>query len=128
MPYIKQEDRERLTANGRWNGTQIRTAGELNYLLTIMFLSDYWEDMSTLEHAVLIRIESFFNSSDRKYQDHNNIIGALECCKKEFKRRFVFHPRIVDVVKVLETSSELFYDYQTAPYEDLKIKENGDVQ
>jgi hypothetical protein len=37
------------------------------------------------------------------YCDHNAAIGLLECAKQEFYRR------------------------QTAPYEDQKIKENGDV-
>ena len=38
-----------------------------------------------------------------KYQIYNDIIGALECCKQEFYRR-----------KIEE-------------YENLKVKENGDV-
>lgn len=38
-----------------------------------------------------------------RYQRYNEIVGALECCKLEFYRRAV------------------------APYEDKKIKENGDV-
>lgn len=37
------------------------------------------------------------------YATYNNIVGALECCKQEFIRRKV------------------------SPYEDEKIKENGDV-
>jgi hypothetical protein len=37
------------------------------------------------------------------YCDYNAVIGALECCKQEFYRRII------------------------APYEDIKIKENGDV-
>ena len=40
-----------------------------------------------------------FNS----YSTQNEIVGLLECCKQEFYRR------------------------ATAPYEDTKIKENGDV-
>lgn len=38
-----------------------------------------------------------------RYDDYNKIIGVLECVKMEFYRRMV------------------------APYEDDKIKENGDV-
>ena len=37
------------------------------------------------------------------YQAYNDVIGALECCKQEMYRRMV------------------------APYEEEKIKENGDV-
>jgi len=39
----------------------------------------------------------------RNYQSYNDVIGALECCKLEFYRHVV------------------------APYEEEKIKENGDV-
>lgn len=40
---------------------------------------------------------------DKRYDTANSLIGALECCKLELYRRHI------------------------APYEDLKIKENGDV-
>lgn len=79
MPYIKEEDREHIA-----NGGRPRTAGELNYLLTLCTL-DYVED------------------NGKSYQTYNDILGALEGCKLEMYRRRV------------------------APYEDLKIKENGDV-
>ena len=39
----------------------------------------------------------------QKYQLWNDTVGAMECCKMELYRRFI------------------------APYEDTKIKENGDV-
>ena len=38
-----------------------------------------------------------------KYQHLNDVVGALECCKLELYRRIA------------------------APYEDIKLKENGDV-
>lgn len=44
-----------------------------------------------------------FAGDSPRYETYNTIIGALEACKLEFYRRAV------------------------APYEDLKIKENGDV-
>lgn len=40
---------------------------------------------------------------DGRYKDYNELIGMLECCKQEF------------------------YRTQIAPYEDEKMKENGDV-
>lgn len=40
---------------------------------------------------------------DPRYADYNSVIGVLECCKLELYRRMV------------------------APYEDVKIAENGDV-
>ncbi len=44
-----------------------------------------------------------FLGDDPNYEKFNSVIGALECCKLEMYRRAV------------------------APYEDVKIKENGDV-
>ncbi|MBT7228245.1 hypothetical protein HN859_01930 [Candidatus Parcubacteria bacterium] len=41
---------------------------------------------------------------DGKYKDFNELVGMLECCKQEFYRQ------------------------QIAPYEDQKIKENGNVK
>ena len=45
----------------------------------------------------------FYAGDYPNYRTYNEIIGALECCKMEFYRRSV------------------------VPYEDKKIKENGDV-
>lgn len=45
----------------------------------------------------------YFNQGPPNYQKFNDVIGALECCKLELYRRMVI------------------------PYEEKKIKENGDV-
>lgn len=45
----------------------------------------------------------YIKHKGKKYQHFNDVIGALECCKQELYRRFI------------------------APYEDKKIKENGDI-
>jgi hypothetical protein len=45
----------------------------------------------------------YLETAGKSYWECNDVIGALECCKLEFYRRLV------------------------APYEDIKIKENGDV-
>lgn len=43
------------------------------------------------------------SKAELPYADHNEIVGMLECCKQEWYRRM------------------------TGPYEDIKIKSNGDV-
>lgn len=48
-------------------------------------------------------IKDYMALKGEKYQHYNDVIGALEACKLELYRRKV------------------------APYEDLKIKTNGDV-
>lgn len=79
MPYIKQEDRNRL------NLEVPQSSGELNYLITQLV------------------IEYMRNKGDISYQTINDIMDALDGAKSEFYRRIA------------------------APYEDKKIKENGDV-
>jgi hypothetical protein len=81
MPYIKQKAREELLLNP---ARAIANPGELNFIFT---------------HV----INDYLSHNGRSYEDYNDVIGALECCKLELYRRRV------------------------APYEDLKIKENGDV-
>lgn len=79
MPYIKEEDRYRLDVEPHpTNG------GELNYLFTMLALN-------------------YFEENGGRYQQINDIVGALEGAKLEFYRRVA------------------------APYEDKKIEENGDV-
>lgn len=47
--------------------------------------------------------ETYGPIENLRYSDFNEIIGMLECCKMEFYRK------------------------QCAPYEDIKLKENGSV-
>lgn len=81
MPYIKQEQRENL---GESFVNTPKDAGELNYVLTNV-------------------IFKYYKVNGGRYQQVNDILGALEGAKLEFYRRIA------------------------APYEDIKIKENGDV-
>jgi hypothetical protein len=78
MPYINQTQRDFMEHHSP------TSAGELNYCLTSLCIE-------------------YLNQSKGRYQDYNDIMGALEGCKLEFYRRKV------------------------APYENLKMLENGDV-
>ncbi len=82
MPYIKQEDRSHVNLFAVDRHPE--TAGELNYCITML-------------------IERYWRLQGNRYQQINDILGALEGAKLEFYRRVA------------------------APYEDQKIKENGDV-
>lgn len=84
MPYISLKDRIRIAEEVDEGGPIPTTAGELNYCLTCLVLD-------------------YFKRNGGRYQQINDIVGALEGCKLEFYRRVA------------------------APYEDTKIKENGDV-
>jgi hypothetical protein len=76
MPYIEEKDRVRATFHPK-------TAGELNYAITRL-------------------IQQFLGETPR-YQQFNDVLGALEGAKLELYRRRI------------------------AGYEDKKIIENGDV-
>ena len=85
MPYIKNNDREKFRRIlGIIKATPPENAGELNYLIT------------KLCHL-------YVEAKGERYQQYNDVLGALEGVKAELYRRKI------------------------APYEDKKIKENGDV-
>jgi hypothetical protein len=65
MPYIKQTERQSLKA-----GSKIKTAGQLNYTITLL-------------------IQAFLKENGLSYQTINDIVGALESTKAEFQRRVV---------------------------------------
>lgn len=71
MPYIKQTDRVKFaTFVKHMESQEIETAGELNYLITL------------LTHA-------FLNRSPESYQRYNDCVGALEGAKLELYRRHI---------------------------------------
>ena len=67
MPYIKQEDRPKFeTALSLV--PKIKTAGELNYLLTRM-------------------VHKYITDNGFSYATVNDVVGVLECAKLELYRR-----------------------------------------
>lgn len=70
-------------------------------------LANYFSSASNKDpghlNYVLTMITRFWLPEDPRYADFNAAIGVLECAKQELYRRMV------------------------APYEDKKVKENGDV-
>lgn len=81
MPYIKDIDRELYAVDLK---NPASTSGVLNYQLTLVILE-------------YLRVHGL------KYKTCNDIVGALDNCKDEFKRR------------------------AQNPYEDKKAAESGDV-
>lgn len=92
MPYIKITDRQKFCEDSKGGfidllpevGKKCENAGELNYCFTVI-------------------AQNYLLKKGLKYQNINDIIGALEGCKLELYRRIA------------------------GPYEDEKIEENGDV-
>lgn len=61
------------------------------------------ETTGELNYVLTMVASQYAKTHGRNYQVFNDIIGAFECAKQELYRRRI------------------------APYEDLKIEENGDV-
>lgn len=61
------------------------------------------ETSGELNYTLTVVIRAYMRDKGKSYATMNDIVGALESCKAEFQRRVV------------------------APYEDGKIKTNGDV-
>lgn len=61
------------------------------------------ETAGELNFLVTVLVDDFINYKGKNYQTLNEAIGVLECAKQELYRRVA------------------------APYEDEKIKQNGDV-
>jgi len=67
MPYIKEEDRQKL--DKIWD-IEPQNAGELNYLFTVL-------------------IKQFLGNQGISYQKFNDAVGALEGCKLELYRKHI---------------------------------------
>lgn len=89
MPYIEDKDRRRVTHRSVDKGD----------LITI----DGIETAGDLQFAIALLIKSYMKRKGLRYQNCNDVMGALAGAQMEFYRRTV------------------------APYESKKIDENGDV-
>lgn len=120
MPYIKQDRREAMGLD-----QPPRNEGELNYCLTWHLI---FTDVEVLYVALKGEVEEYLSVRDESYALYNEVIGVLECCRREFVRRrgantaqdLIREALLGEVMKGL-------YDGKVAPYEDTKIKENGDI-
>jgi hypothetical protein len=71
MPYVDKASRERLFSPSSALGADIRTPGELNFVITRLCMK-------------------FLHSKEKiGYAEYNEVIGVLESAKQEFYRRCV---------------------------------------
>lgn len=117
MPYLTEEHKRFVDAPTN----PIDTPGELTYALTRAVLTT--NNLIDMEAAFDGAIERFLPKKPQ-YADYCAVIGALMCTSFEVFRRDPFHA--ADAIR-LQTYARRFYAEVVAPYEDQKIKENGDV-
>lgn len=114
MPYIDQEDRHQIK-----HGRAALVAGELNYVITKLLIAEKFVDIRPT-------VMSYWCLNFKRYQTINDIIGALECAKLEYRRRMGGGAREY-AIEAIENAKADFYNTVAAPYEDGKVKVNGDV-
>jgi hypothetical protein len=121
MPYITQTARQVIA-----DGGSVETGGELNYVFTKSIKEYLAGEIGyvALADEVIGRIEKFIIIHGKSYTTFNTILGALEGAVMELDRRIGVSD---DVHRIFDVVKKGFYLITVAPYEDQKIKENGDV-
>lgn len=103
MPYIKQEFRKKL---------EVKLQSLVDEIVDIIRMETTFALPGILNYLITCLITRSYKQSiemeteepaQLSYHDYNDAVGVLECCKMELYRR------------------------QAAPYEDIKIEQNGDV-
>lgn len=118
MPYITQDRREEID-----KGETPKNAGELNYRFTTQILAG--ERALWVPRLTSIS-ERYLETNGLKYQTINDVLGALDGARREYDRRSSY-PNDYHLRQCVKTVADRFYDLHAAPYEDKKIKENGDL-
>lgn len=118
MPYITPNARKVLD-NGKACPID---AGELNYVITKALL----EETCPIKLGERIEdiLEKYLQVNGTRYQRLNDILGVLFLAPYEYRRRKgVNHPAMF----VTRELAARFLVETYNPYEDAKIKENGDI-
>lgn len=112
MPYITREARTKLAEH-----PHPMTTGELNYLICLGAMKD------KADVASILRIVKRYRMNElQSYSRLNDIMGALDGAARELARRgFSIATGIVNMAQFD------FYHETVAPYEDEKLRFNGDV-
>ena len=124
MPYIKSDEYVRAAHHPA-------TPGELNYAITlqiIYFLQQRGDEVMLYAEVWMI-CRDYLIRKGLNYTFYNDVMGALECAEREMFRRTshrYLHPART-ACGMLNKVAGTVYDQMLAPYEDEKIKENGDV-
>jgi hypothetical protein len=104
------------------------TTGELNYNIT-MALALYGPGLRA-ETIIDEFVTRYTQIKGLSYQTINDIMGVLVCAASEINRRIgKSHPfKADDNLIFLSDYMDKWYNLVAAPYEDKKIKANGDLE
>ena len=99
MPYIKKEQRELIDGPSDYTTRY----GLDSFLWKMNQIKEDWPNSPGTLNYIITKLVHWYLGDNPNYERYNAAIGVLECAKLELYRRKV------------------------SPYEDEKIKENGDV-
>lgn len=124
MPYITQEARIRLTQPG----TEVSSAGELNYLLTLRAM-EYLRRKGELRYA---NINHVIGSFDMAVGEDHLLVDEEHDLAREFRylmKRAVKAGAVnpTDARGAMRCAQMELYRRIAVPYEDSMIRVNGDV-
>lgn len=131
MPYIEHRDRAAARR-------EPKTPGELNYAITELAINEihcYPEAaVERFDEAVATYVTDYLERVGLSYTNCNAAMGALDCAGRELLRRTMPQendPRresfILDLGEQLGLARDYLYQDVLVPYEDEKIRVNGDV-
>lgn len=113
MPYIDTKLKKFIKLNHVAN-----TPGELNFLICYLTMQGYNPEY------ILSTLVSYWQSKGGNYAAANDVIGAVTCASYELIRRKFIMPS--DYLKIAKLGIK-FYTRIIIPYEEEKIKSNGDI-
>lgn len=79
MPYIKQQDRDRIV--------ECKLQPDMSKYYVID--TDKIDNAGELQYAIAIMIKEYIKRKDNNYQTRNDIMGALAGAQMEFYRRHI---------------------------------------
>lgn len=116
MPYLAQKRKDELDNNPK---QALVTAGDLTYVVyKLMLRPDLGESDFRTEVGKAI---NRYMPKHPKYGNYAMVIGCLRCASFEWERRHHTPEGWLDLF-IAD-----YYENTIAPYEDEKIKQNGDV-
>jgi len=124
MPYVTQAAKEDL------HYLQPRNVGELTYRFVVVALSD--NHYSDKYNDLMYSAKLYWTNGQKDFQRHAEVLGAFTAARHELKRRLeccsLKLGQLADARWALEAAEGDYYTQEVGPYEDEKIKTNGDVK
>lgn len=122
MPYLIANRKAHLDSGG----TMV-TPGDLTYVLTKNCLdAERNDDWLYLPFSLLYACTLYMEDHQHpNFATRCEVIGAIRCAALEYRRRR--QDDWIAAYDALMDTEQRFYHDVVAPYEDLKINQNGDV-